>query len=224
MAVGRHHLSTDRGQRRHDAPVRRRTPDHRAAAARRRRRPRTGRVIPMDIAVLLLSMCFFFAIGMPIAYALALSALVGALVDRLAGRRGHAAICQRRRQGLDADHPVLRAGGRHHGRGRHGQATGRLCGRRRRVHAHAGRPLAGQHPGDHDHERHLRIVGRRHVRDRFGDDPADGRQRLSAGVRNQCDHQRLAAGDHHSAEPQFRDLFAGDRRRGVDHQPVPGRA
>src|SRR6266436_4676002 len=33
----------------------------------------------MDIAVLLLSMCFFFAIGMPIAYALALSALVGAL-------------------------------------------------------------------------------------------------------------------------------------------------
>src|SRR6267142_1834509 len=33
----------------------------------------------MDIAVLLLSMCFFFEIGMPIAYALALSALVGAL-------------------------------------------------------------------------------------------------------------------------------------------------
>src|SRR5258707_345023 len=33
----------------------------------------------MDIAVLLLSMCFFFAIGMPIAYALALSSLVGAL-------------------------------------------------------------------------------------------------------------------------------------------------
>ena len=33
----------------------------------------------MDIAVLLLSMCFFFAIGMPIAYAMALSSLVGAL-------------------------------------------------------------------------------------------------------------------------------------------------
>ena len=33
----------------------------------------------MDIAVLLLSMCVFFAIGMPIAYAMALSALVGAL-------------------------------------------------------------------------------------------------------------------------------------------------
>ena len=33
----------------------------------------------LDIAVLLLSMCFFFAIGMPIAYALALSSLVGAL-------------------------------------------------------------------------------------------------------------------------------------------------
>lgn len=33
----------------------------------------------MDIAVLLLSMCLFFAIGMPIAFALAMSALVGAL-------------------------------------------------------------------------------------------------------------------------------------------------
>ena len=33
----------------------------------------------MDIAVLLLSMCLFFAVGMPIAFALALSALVGAL-------------------------------------------------------------------------------------------------------------------------------------------------
>ena len=33
----------------------------------------------MDIAVLLLSMCFFFAIGMPTRYALALSSLVGAL-------------------------------------------------------------------------------------------------------------------------------------------------
>src|SRR6186997_3004382 len=33
----------------------------------------------MDIAVLLLSMCLFFAIGMPIAFAMALAALVGAL-------------------------------------------------------------------------------------------------------------------------------------------------
>jgi tripartite ATP-independent transporter DctM subunit len=33
----------------------------------------------MDIAVLLLSMCLFFAVGMPIAFALALAALVGAL-------------------------------------------------------------------------------------------------------------------------------------------------
>ena len=33
----------------------------------------------MDIAVLLLSMCLFFAVGMPIAFALAMSALVGAL-------------------------------------------------------------------------------------------------------------------------------------------------
>ena len=122
-------------------------------------------------------------------------------LDRPAGRRGHAAICQRRREGLDADHPVLRAGGRHHGRGRHGPATGRFCGRGRRLHAHARRALAGQHPRDHDHERHFGIVGRRYVGDRFGDDPPDGREGLSAGIRNQRHHQRLAAGDHHSAEP-----------------------
>src|SRR5258705_1620195 len=79
MAVGRHHISADRGQRRHDVPFRRRAPDHRATAARRRRRPRTDRVIAMDIAVLLLTMCSSFAIVMPIAYALSLSSLVGAL-------------------------------------------------------------------------------------------------------------------------------------------------
>src|SRR5438046_5825244 len=33
----------------------------------------------MDIAVLLLSMCLFFAVGMPIAFAMALAALTGAL-------------------------------------------------------------------------------------------------------------------------------------------------
>ncbi|MBW8855131.1 MAG: TRAP transporter large permease, partial [Bradyrhizobium sp.] len=42
----------------------------------------------MDIAVLLLSMCFFFAIGMPIAYALALSSLVGAVMQQFASGVG----------------------------------------------------------------------------------------------------------------------------------------
>ena len=64
----------------------------------------------MDIAVLLLSMCLFFAIGMPIAFALALAALVGALVDRPSGCRRDAAAFQRRRQGIDADDSVFRAG------------------------------------------------------------------------------------------------------------------
>ena len=144
-------------------------------------------------------------------------------LDRSARRRCHAAIRQRRRQGLDADDSVFRAGRRDHGRGRYGKTPGRFCRGACRVYPHKGRTFAGQHYRDHDHERHLGIVGGRYLRDRFGDDPPDGCERLSAGVRNQRHHQRLASGHCHSAEPQLRDLFAGDRWRGVDHQPVSRR-
>ena len=129
----------------------------------------------MDIAVLLLSMCFFFAIGMPIAYALALSSLVGALwIDLPVG-----AVMQQFASGV----------------GKVSMLTIPF------FHAHAGRTLAGQYPRNHDHERHFRIVGRRHVRNRFGDDSPDGRERLSAGIRHQRHNQRVVTGDHHTAEP-----------------------
>ena len=45
-------------------------------------------------------------------------------------------------------------------------------------------------------KRHFRFVGGRYVGDRFGDDSPDGCQRLSASVRNQRHHRRIAAGHH----------------------------
>ena len=132
-------------------------------------------------------------------------------------------LVQRRRQGIDADDPVLRAGRRDHGRGRHGAAAGGFRRRHRRLHPYSRRPVAGQYSRDHDHERHLRLVGGRHLRDRLGDDPADGREGLSARVCHQRHHQRLAAGHRRAAQPQRGDLLAGDRRRRLHHQPVSGR-
>ena len=71
--------------------------------------------------------------------------------------------------------------------------------------------------------RYLRVVGCRCLCDRFGDDPADGKNRLSAGIRHQRDDQRFGAGDPRAAEPQRGDLFAGHRRPDLDHQPLHGR-
>ncbi len=91
------------------------------------------------------------------------------------------------------------------------------------IRARARRPVGGEYSRHHVSQRHFRLVGRRHLRDRLGDDPADGKGRLSARLRHQRHHQRLGAGDPGAAQPQRRDLFAGDRRHHFDHQPVHGR-
>ena len=118
----------------------------------------------MDIAVLLLSMCFFFAIGMPIAYALALSSLVGALwIDLPVG-----AVMQQFASGVGKVSmltiPFFVLAGAIMAEGGMARRLVDFAAVRRRLHAHARRALAGQHPRDHDHERHFRIVGRRYVR------------------------------------------------------------
>ena len=177
----------------------------------------------MDIFVLLATMFVCFVIGVPIAYSLALAAIAGAIWIGIPLEARDAEDLRRREQGRDADHPVLRAGRRHHGRGRHGAAPGRLRRRAGRLHARARRPLGRQRAGDHVSQRHFRLVGRRHLGDRLGDDPADGEGRLSARVRHQRDDHRLGAGAAGAAEPQRGDLFAGDRRHDLDHQPVHGR-
>ena len=59
---------------------------------------------------------------------------------------------------------------------------------------------------------HLGLVGRRHLGDRLGDDPADGEAGLFARVRHQRHHLRLGAGAADSALAQRGDLL-GRRRR-----------
>ena len=172
----------------------------------------------MDVAILLVTMFFCFFIGVPIAYSLALAAIAGALVDRHSARSGDAENLRRRQQGRHADHSVLRAGRRHHGRRRHGAAPGRLRRRAGRLYPRARRPVGGQRAGHDLPQRHFRLRRRRHLGDRLGDDPADGESRLSPRLRHQRHHHRLGAGAAGAAEPQRGDLFARHRRHDFDHQ------
>ncbi len=133
----------------------------------------------MDIAVLLVTMFFCFLIGVPIAYSLGLAAIAAVIVDRHSARSGDAANLQRGQQGRDADHPLLRAGRRHHGGRRHGAAHGRLRRRAGRLHPRARRPFGRQCAGDDAAERNIRLVGRRRLGDRLGDDSANGEERIS---------------------------------------------
>ena len=145
------------------------------------------------------------------------------LVDRHPARGGDAAGVERGQQIRDADDPVLCAGRRDHGRGRHGAPPCRLRQCAGRHGAAARRAVRGQRPRHDVSERHLGFGGRRHLGDRVGHDPADGEDRLSARLRHQCDDQRLGAGTAGAAEPQRGDLLARHRRHDLDHQPVHGR-
>ena len=73
-------------------------------------------------------------------------------------------------------------------------------------------------------QRHFRLGGRRHIRDRISDDPANGEERISARVRDQRDDHRLGAGPAGAAEPQRGDLLARDRRHHLDHSACSWRA
>ena len=59
----------------------------------------------------------------------------------------------------------------------------------------------GEHSRHDIPERNLRLLGRRYLGDRLGDDSANGKSRLSARLRHQRDHQRVGAGDHGAAQP-----------------------
>ena len=144
-------------------------------------------------------------------------------VDRHSAGSGNAQNLRRRQQGRHADHSVFRIGRRNHGRRRHGAPP--RCLRRcpGRLHPRARRPFGGQCAGDDFSERHFRLSSGGHFRHRFGDDPADGEERVPSRIRYQCDDHRLGAGSPRAAEPQCGDLFARHRRHHLDHQPVHGR-
>jgi hypothetical protein len=168
----------------------------------------------MDALVLLGSLAIFIAIGVPVAYSLGLAALVGAMWIELPLE----AVMIQLGDGVNKFSllaiPFFVLAGAIMAEGGIARAPGRLRLALRRLHPR--RPVAGEHPGLDLLRRHLRFVGGRHRLDRLGDDPADGKQGLSARLRRRRDGQRFGAGDPDPAQPQRGDLFARRRRHGVD--------
>ena len=177
----------------------------------------------MDLVILLGTLFFCFAIGMPISYALGFGALAGALWIGIPLEAVMLKISDGVSKVAMLTIPFFVLAGAIMAEGGMARRLVALRQRARRRGARARRAVGGQHPRHDVPQRHFRLVGRRHLGDRLGDDPADGKGRLSARLRHQRDDQRLGAGDPGAAEPQRGDLFAGDRRHDLDHQPVHGR-
>jgi len=148
----------------------------------------------MDIFILLATMLVCFLIGMPIAYSLALAAIAGAWSIGIPLEAVMLKNLRRRQQGSDADDPVFRAGGRDHGGRRHGAPAGGVCRRPRGIYPGARRPFHRQRAGDDLPERHFRFSGRGYLRDRLGDDPANGKGRLSTVFATNLTNHRLGSG------------------------------
>ena len=177
----------------------------------------------MDIAVLLITMFFCFLIGVPIAYSLALAAIAGAFWIGIPLEAVMLKISDGVSKVAMLTIPFFVLAGAIMAEG----------GMARRLVAFAdvlvgftrvrgGLSVVNVLATDVS-QRHLRLGGGRHLRDRLGDDPADGEERISARVRDQRDDHRLGAGTAGAAEPQRGDLFARHRRHHLDHQPVHGR-
>ena len=143
------------------------------------------------------------------------------VLGRHPARGGDAQDLRRHRRLRAAGDPVLRAGRRHHGRGRHGGAPGDAGQGVRRLHPR--RHGGGQRAGEHAVRLHLGLLGRRHLGDRLGDDSADGEAGLHARVRHQRHHLRLGAGAADSALAQRGDLLGRGRRHDLGRAPVPRR-
>ena len=139
-------------------------------------------------------------------------------VGRHPARSRHAQDLGRHRRLRAAGDSVLRAGGRHHGRRRHGDAPGQPRESVCRVHSRW--PGAGQHPRQHALRLHLGVVGRRHGVDRLGDDSADGQGGLPARVRHQRHDLRIGAGAADPAVAQRRHLLAGSGRDDLSRASV----
>ena len=177
----------------------------------------------MDLLILLGTLFFCFGIGMPISYALGLGALVGALWIGIPAEAVMLKISDGVSKVAMLTIPFFVLAGAIMAEGGMAHRLVTLCQRDRRSCACPRRPVRGEHSGDDVPQRHLRLLGRRYLGDRLGHDPANGKGRLSARLRHQRHDQRVGPGHHGAAEPQRGDLFAGDRRHHLDHQPVHGR-
>ena len=144
----------------------------------------------MDIAVLLGVMFFCFAIGVPIAYSLALAAIAGAFWIGIPLEAVMLKISDGVSKVAMLTIPFFVLAGAIMAEGGMGAACG-VCRRAGRLHAHPRRAFRRQRAGHHVSQRHFGIaVG--YLCDRFGDDPANGEKRLSGS--DQRHHHCLGAG------------------------------
>src|SRR6187397_2231797 len=75
----------------------------------------------------------------------------------------------------------------------------------------------------HNVRLHLRLIGCRHGRGGLGDDPADDQERLSAPVCRECHNFRIASAAARSAIPQHDHLLDRGGRDDIGRAPVHGR-
>ena len=175
----------------------------------------------MDILILVGSFTVVCLLGMPVAYALGLAAILGGAVDRPAARSRDAQGLRRHERLLAAGDSVLHPRRRHHGGRRHGRAAGQSRQGVRRLHPR--RHGAGQYRGLDDVRLHLGLLGRRYGGGRLGHDPADDQERLSALVRRQRHDLGIAAAAAAAALAQHDHLFARRRRHDLGRAAVHGR-
>src|SRR5450759_397684 len=129
----------------------------------------------MDLFILLGTLFLCFAIGMPISYSLGIGALAGALWIGIPPEAVMLKISDGVSKVAMLTIPFFVLAGAIMAEG--GMArrlvafADVLVGLRRSFHR--------QRAGNHIPERHFRVSGRRYIRDRLGDDPANGKGRIS---------------------------------------------
>ena len=155
----------------------------------------------MDIAVLLGVMFFCFAIGVPIAYSLALAAIAGAFWIGIPLEAVMLKISDGVSKVAMLTIPFFVLAGAIMAEG----------GMARRLVAFAdvlvgftrirGGLSVGQRAGHHISERHLRLSRRRYLRHRLGHDPANGEERISTRFCDQRHDHRFGPSAAGTAEP-----------------------
>src|ERR1700730_15355609 len=131
----------------------------------------------MEVLIVIGGLLLAIALGVPIAYALALAALAGALWIDLPITAVMLVISSGVSKFAMLTIPFFVLAGTIQARGRHGAPAGCLRQCDRRAVAAARRAVARQHHGDDLHERHLRLVGGGRLGDRLGGDSAGGGNR-----------------------------------------------
>lgn len=162
----------------------------------------------MDAFVLLFTLAILLALGMPVAFAVGLSAVAGALWIDLPLEALMIQITSGVNKFTLLAIPFFILAGAIMAEGAlpDGWSTSRTFCR-----LYSRRAVAGEHRGINVLRRDFRLVGGGYGVYRQRDDPGDGEEGLSARIRGGGDGQRVGAGDPDPAQPQLGDLLPGGR-------------